>query len=144
MFWGQVTFYLQFGLLFYIIILCWYFCMFNTGSYSLKETLDCDTFVFLSGRAVRIVRWDPNHAEGSRTFTMPPFFCMALSCILKMKIMIPYYVLLKIYNYCSNETDVKIKAIAKTMSRDSFYCIQRVLHFANNDEASDKTDAAHD
>ena len=58
--------------------------------------------------------------------------------------MMSYYVLLKSYNYCSNETDVKIKTIAKTMSRDSFYCIRRVLHFANNDEASEKKDAAYD
>ena len=106
--------------------------------------LDCYTFLFLSVTAVRIVRWNPNHAEGSRTFTMLLSLRMALSCISEMKTIISYYVLLKIHNYFSNETDVKAKTIAKTMPRDSFYCIRRVLHFANNDEAPDKTDAAHD
>ena len=52
--------------------------------------------------------------------------------------MISYYVLLKIHNYCSKKTDLRVKTIAKTMLRDSFYFIQRALHFANNDKAADK------
>jgi len=39
---------------------------------------------------------------------------------------------------------LRVQPIAETIPRDRFYSIRRALHFANNDEAHDKKDPAHD